>query len=286
MSNSEAYDTVVANLVKPVASTSTKPYVLEALVILYETPEGYLSSKAYKEKTQLAADSSRQSSTRGTSGGEAPVHGIHDEQDVALKFDLDAVAGILRWCDMSRPSISHEEEGVPLDCLFDSSYQSLLYCSRFFVNCLHLQVIGRNRFLLSWPMFAWPHAALDESEWIAFFEAGTYHNIFQSRMLSLAGHLYGLTGSGRVRLELHKAGLVHLADTVHWWKACPSDRNNSVLMSDTSTRLGHAYLGGCPMCPMSFEIVIIVMDVKMDALLAVYKICCVKEFHSLLRSWN
>ena len=67
---------------------------------------------------------------------------------------------------------------------------------------------------------------------MSFFEAGTYHNLIQDRMLSLAGHLMELGPEAIMRKELHKAGLVPLADTMHWWKACPSDRNNSVLMAD------------------------------------------------------
>ena len=111
--------------------------------------------------------------------------------------------------------------------------------------------------------------SLNETDWKTFFEAGTYHNIIQDRMLSLAGQLLKLSDDAMLRQELHKAGLVHLKDTVHWWKACPSDRNNSVLMADTSTRLGHSYLGGCPLCPQSFEIVVIALDAKLAALLAV-----------------
>ena len=39
-------------------------------------------------------------------------------------------------------------------------------------------------------------------------------------------------------------------------------------MADASTRLGHSYLGGCPLCPRSFELVVIALDARLAALLA------------------
>ena len=44
-----------------------------------------------------------------------------------------------------------------------------------------------------WPLFAWPHEALNEYDWTSFFEAGTYHNLIQDRILCLAGYLMDLS---------------------------------------------------------------------------------------------
>ena len=91
-------------------------------------------------------------------------------------------------------------------------------------------------------------------------------------MRCLAGHMLGLSQAAVLCKELHKVGLVNLQNTVHWWKACPSDRHNTVLVQKTHPtprRLAHAYLGGCPICPDSFEIVVIATDPRVAALLAV-----------------
>ena len=145
----------------------------------------------------------------------------------------------------------------------------MLYASRFLVDCIHVQVIGRHCFQLSWPFLAWPHGAMGADNWIPFFEASTYHSLLQDRMLSLAGLLMEMNDDAFVSKKLHKADLVDLGCTVHWWKACPSDRFNSILMAPPSDRSGHAYLGGMPMCPQCFEIVIIALDTQLAALLAV-----------------
>ena len=34
---------------------------------------------------------------------------MQEEEAKVYKFDLEAVAGVLRWCDLSRPHISKEE---------------------------------------------------------------------------------------------------------------------------------------------------------------------------------
>ena len=65
---------------------------------------------------------------------------------------------------------------------------------------------------------------MDADNWIPFFEASTYHSLLQDRMLALAGLLMEMNDDAFVSKELHKAGLVNLGCTVHWWKACPSDR--------------------------------------------------------------
>ena len=79
-----------------------------------------------------------------------------------------------------------------------------------------------------------------------------------------AGNVEGLHMTRR----LHKAGHKELAGTTLWWKACPSNREDSVLLGN-GHNLALAYVGGCPFMPDSYEIVLICEDRTAAAVLAV-----------------
>ena len=68
--------------------------------------------------------------------------------------------------------------------------------------------------------------------------------------------------------RLHKAGHKELAGTTLWWKACPSNREDSVLLGN-GHNLALAYVGACPFMPDSYEIVLICEDRTAAAVLAV-----------------
>ena len=92
-----------------------------------------------------------------------------DEGAMTYSFGLEAVSGVLRWCEISRPYISSEsKKGHSLRMVSALSYCSLIYCTRFFVHCAHIQVVGKCRFPLSRPMFAWAHPVLNTIQWISF----------------------------------------------------------------------------------------------------------------------
>ena len=79
-----------------------------------------------------------------------------------------------------------------------------------------------------------------------------------------AGNVEGLHMTRR----LHKAGHKELAGTTLWWKACPSNREDSVLLGN-GHNLALAYVGACPFMPDSYEIVLICEDRTAAAVLEV-----------------
>ena len=68
---------------------------------------------------------------------------------------------------------------------------------------------------------------------------------------------------------MHKAGGTQFDNNTMWWKACRSDRKDSVARDSSESKEALAYLGQCPVCTECFEFVVIAFNSKMAAMLAI-----------------
>ena len=124
---------------------------------------------------------------------------------------------------------------------------------------------GKQRWVLSWPFLAWPHSvgghSIPPAESIA---SHLFTNVLQDNILRATALVLGLDSTSKIVRKLHKAGLS--GDL--WWKACDSNRQDSLLVAPDGRKIASCYVGGCPRVPRCFEVVVIAHDVSAAAVLA------------------
>ena len=91
-----------------------------------------------------------------------------------------------------------------------------------------------------------------------------FTNVLQDNILRAAALVLAVDRTSKIVRKLHKAGFS--GDL--WWKACPSNRQDSLLVTPEGKTLASCYVGGCPRVPRCFEVVIIAHDVQVAAVLA------------------
>ena len=168
-------------------------------------------------------------------------------------FEPDAISGHANWMALgiSAPRAPREtlEWNAPLSCLKQASH--------FLVDCVNVHITGHSRFVLSWGFLCWPHYAHGWSGWPRWFEAAVESNKLQDLIIittakvltapEIFGDASNVEGLHMFR-RLHKAGHQELAGTTLWWKACASNREDSVLLGNDHN-LALAYVGGVvPSC--------------------------------------
>ena len=185
---------------------------------------------------------------------------------LALTFDEEAIAGSRRWADLPPPQITAAEAAGRYVSEFDGeSYSPLLLASACLVDCIFLFIEGKQRWVLSWPFLAWPHNLYGEwSPAAQYLSSALHKNVLQDLILRAAALVSDAPTGSRIARTLHKAGVS--GDL--WWKACPSDRQDSVLLSPEGQKVASCYVGGCPRVPESFEVVIIAWNLEIAAVLS------------------